>query len=243
MEFILAVSLLTQQTPGEALQKFCEAIEKKDFTSAKEAFEGPMTEKDFQKFLTEMEEPSRKGYLEGVKKAPSISAPAEGVKELQVEWRWISGGVLMKAEAEFVPGEKGWKVKDYDHDIRKEGKTKGVAGASKSTPSEVLQAFITAIEKKDYGNVAALWVEKERRELTAEEVKNEAEREAKRYAGWLEALKKLCILGAADDSVTEIEWGIEFTDSESEVGVGVALIKESGEWKLQDLDIDVEKEK
>lgn len=236
MEWVLFVSMWAQQSPAEALKKFHEAVEKKDADAAEQVWAG--TPEELKEILEEPKE-----VVDALKKAPAIAAPAEDVERFEVEWKYVSADGLCEGQAEFGKKGKDWKLEDFDCDLRKDGKTKGTIGAAKSTPSDVVKAFVEAIQKKEYGSVAALWVEKERKGLTAEMVEKEVKRENARYVGWLEGLKKLCILGATDDSLTELEFGVEFSTADGKVGVGVNLIKENGDWRLKDLDVDVKKDK
>lgn len=94
---------------------------------------------------------------------------------------------------------------------------------------------------KDYAAVPALWVEKEREGLTPERVEKQVKKEDARFPGWLEALKRLTLMGAADDSLTEIEIKMEYSTPDGKADIGAEYIKENGEWLLRDIDDRIEK--
>lgn len=246
MTTLAMLLLVGQETPGEALKKFVESIEKKDYDLYLQACGEKMTKKvEKEEFLGQIEKSEKKmagHFVEAMKKGPTLGTVGEGASKIELRWKYPVAEGLVNVRVKLMKTDAGWKVNDFNPRLDEKGETKGASGKAASSPAQVLQSFVTAIEKKEYGKIPEFFFGA--KEATAEEIEKEfAKEESKSGGHWLDGLKRAAAVEGGDEALTEIEFGIEFDLADGRIEVGLKYVKGKVDWQLRDLDSDFKKAK
>ncbi len=246
MTTLMMLLLVGQETPGEALQKFVESIEKKDYESFIQVGTEKMSKNmGKEKFLAEIEKSEKEmagHFLEAMKKGPTLGAVGEGAARIELRWKYPVAEGLASARVKLTKTAAGWKINGFNPRLEEKGETKGASGKTASSPAQALQSLIAAIEKKEYDKAVGFLFDP--KEITAEEMEKEVAKEQSTSGGyWLDGLKRAAALEGGDEALTEIDFGVEFEVADGTIEVDLKYVKGKVDWKLRDLDSDFRKAK
>lgn len=214
MTVALALALLAQEGPSEAIRKIVAAFEKKDLDALSELGGEKFRPED----LAALEKESRGQLVAGLRKCPSVGVVAAHLSGFSIHYVYPHGKaqVLVKIVLRKLGGR--WRLREVSVVLETEPASWGKSGKAKAPAAEVFRGFLAALEKKDWKGVLDFAPERMRKKQDPEWIGQEFETADKRAKGrFLETLRRIPAIGEPDDSITDCLIEIERGDLEADV--------------------------